>query len=301
MKVADLEEWKAQSDRVPGTDPALPDDGRVTHVPTAWPADAETRGLTGRDLWEARRLYQNEGAVLPLAAEWDKQSPEAIDCWNRLAVFATSRVVNAIAAEPDAADHGDARADAAFALLDQAYGRSKNQRKLIERQRDEIAVLVRERDNARAERDAGRAERDLEAMPIPAGDAPADASKECLRASLVNASNTITRLCGERNEAVAARDAAMDRTSLIEKERNAAWKERDEAKNDARRHKRAVDDRDSEIAALKDLRQRRENELAEVKVERDKAHARIAELDEKVRKQQGDMIRIGEIADQPPF
>ena len=86
-----------------------------------------------------------------------------------------------------------------------------------------------------------------------------DASAERLQASLVNASKTISRLCRERNEAVAARDAAMDRTSLIEKERNAAWKERD------------------------------------------KAHARIAELDAKVRKQHGDMIRIAEIADQPPF
>ena len=104
-----LEHLVARVDGIEG--PALPDDGRVTHVPTAWAVDAETRGLTGRDLWEACLLYQNEGAVMPLAAEWDKQSPETIDRWNRLAVFATARVANAIAAEPDAAGHGDASAD----------------------------------------------------------------------------------------------------------------------------------------------------------------------------------------------
>ena len=112
-----LEHLVARVDGIEGT--ALPDDGRVTHVPTAWAVDAETRGLTGRDLWEACLLYQNEGAVMPLAAEWDKQSPETIDRWNRLAVFATSRVANTIAAEPDAADHGDASAsmNGTFALL----------------------------------------------------------------------------------------------------------------------------------------------------------------------------------------
>ena len=55
------------------------------------------------------------------------------------------------------AEHGDATVEELNTLLGRAYDRSKNQRKLIERQRDEIAVLVRERDNARAERDAAQA------------------------------------------------------------------------------------------------------------------------------------------------
>ena len=84
--------------------------------------------------------------------------------------------------------------------------------------------------------------RDLEAKPAPAGDVPADVNAEHQRQLKI------------------------------------VFAERNEAQNDARRHKRALADRDSEIAAMKELRQRREAELAEAKAERDKAEARLAKV-----------------------
>ena len=92
--------------------------------------------LTGKDLWQTCQLASKEqGLDYESSDEWYLLDPETTAVWNQLAIYATSRVANAIAAKCE------------------------------------------------AERE------------------PEDASKECLRASLVTAADTITRLRKERDEA----------------------------------------------------------------------------------------------------
>ena len=128
--------------------PALPDDGRVTHVPTAWVPDAE-RGAT-------------EGALNALT-EAALTDPDA------------AKVLSDFTGNP-----AHASVDKLNELLGRAYDRSKNQRETIERLRAELdtAIATRDKRIADLERDRDelratlreQAERDLEAMPPPHGD-----------------------------------------------------------------------------------------------------------------------------------
>ena len=244
VRVADLEEWKARTEGgllpiEPGatfepTGPVftLTDDGRMVHDAPADHGDATPGAALYADY---RHLAGRHGFQSP---PWDKTGDWEREWWEGLA----GQHCN----DSELNEH-----------LSRSYDRNREQRKLIERQRDMIdRLMAGPTDKALA---AARKDRDDAVRKL------ADANAEHER--------QIAVVCGQRNEAQnnvrigqarigeleRERDAAMDRTSLIEKERNAAWKERD------------------------------------------KAHARIAELDAKVRKQQGDMRRIGEIADQPPF
>ena len=84
QRVADLEEWKARTERVPGTGPALPDDGRVTHVPTAWQVDAEIADDTpGAALYaDYRHLVGRHGFQSP---PWNKTGDWEREWWEGLA------------------------------------------------------------------------------------------------------------------------------------------------------------------------------------------------------------------------
>ena len=79
----------------------------------------------------------------------------------------------------------------------------------------------------------------------------------------------------ERDDAVRK---LADANAEHQRQLKIVFAERNEAQNDARRHKRALADRDSEIASMKELRQRREAELAEAKAERDKQKRLIGKL-----------------------
>ena len=221
QRVADLEEWKARTERVPGTGPALPDDGRVTHVPTAWQVDAEIADDTpGAALYaDYRHLVGRHGFQSP---PWDKTGDWEREWWEGLAGEYCG----------ESPTDGDLTAQ-----LNEAHRQVRELREQSQRQAQTIVNVCGERNTAQAQLAAMTQDRDEMRQKYDAARENRDENHRAAEARIDEAKRQIRGLEG-----------------------------------DVRRHRQATDDRDSEIAALKELRRRSE-------AERDEAQARVRELE----------------------
>ena len=232
-------------------------EGATIHVPTAWQVDAEIADDTpGAALYaDYRHLVGRHGFQSP---PWDKTGNWEREWWEGLA----GQHCN----DSELNEH-----------LSRSSDRNREQRKLIERQTKTIDDLRAERNAALA--DAAKAKA---SKPITDGDLTAqlnEAHRQVreLREQSQRQAQTIVNVCGERNTAQ-ARIAELE--SQLAEAKNEANLQIRGLEGDVRRYKQSTGDRDSEIAALKELRQRREAELAEVKAT---LHSRDVALGHRVR------------------
>ena len=281
-------------------------EGATIHVPTAWQVDAERVGTEGDANAEIaadtpgaalyadyRHLVGRHGFQSP---PWDKTGNWEREWWeglagqhcndselNELLSRAYERARDQrqlIGCQRDMIDRLLAAArnerDDAVRKLADANAEHQRQLKIVFAERNEaqnnvrtgqarIGELERDRDELRATL-REQAERDLEAMPPPHGDVKPTAPPSTWQPF---------------QKEIEARDKRIaELESQLAEAKNEANLQIRGLEGDVRRYKQSTDDRDSEIAALKELRQRRENELAEVKAT---LHSRDVALGHRVR------------------
>ena len=218
VRVADLEEWKARTEGglppvEPGatftpTGPAftLTHDGRMVRDLTVITPDERESEIDGQMVWTWYR--DRVGGV-----SWDgKDLPEDVRELGHDRMMGWEHVAKMAGGEK----HGDATVEELNTLLGRSYDRNREQRKLIERQRDEIAVLVRERDNARAECVQARTAR---ARELDNKDLALRQTESALTDAEDERDEARTRLA----EAKAQRDQALDAEKAERTMKEAAW------------------------------------------------------------------------------